>query len=200
MRRTVWTLLLGVVALGGTAATVLMPGWFGGPQRGGATIDEKRISVEHVRRTTDKPFDEVARAIERQLGRFEEGVYNSLTADGDVEQVRAKLEAMVGPSGFMLFRTADHGALLRLVGQKRKVIQYTIGNPLYAVRMTQHDVRSSLYAPLRVLLYQDEHGRTVLEYDLPSTLFGQFGNDKVNETATMLDHKLEALATEALGS
>src|ERR1700751_894813 len=67
---------------------------------------------------------------------------------------------MVGPGGFMLFRTSDHGALLRLAGQKKKAVQYLLGNPLFAIQMTQHDIRAGLYAPLRVLLYEDERGKT----------------------------------------
>ena len=85
---------------------------------------------------------------------------------------------MAGPSGFMLFGTQNHGQLLRLAGQKRKAVQYVVGNPLIALQMTQHDIRASLYAPLRVLIYEDESGKTWLEYDRPSSLFGQFGNDQ----------------------
>ena len=114
------------------------------------------------------------------------------------QKVRARLEAMVGPSGFMLFRASNHGSLLRLVGQKKKAIQYLLGNPLFAIQMTQHDVRASLYAPLRVLLYENEQGKTCVEYDKPSSLFGQFGNAKVTEVAAMLDRKLEQLVAKAI--
>jgi uncharacterized protein (DUF302 family) len=105
---------------------------------------------------------------------------------------------MAGPSGFMLFGTQDHGSLLRLAGQKRKAIQYVVGNPLFALQMTQHDIRAGLYAPLRVLVYEDEQGRTCLEYDKPSSLFGQFGDDRIAPTAAMLDRKLEALVSASL--
>ena len=100
---------------------------------------------------------------------------------------------MAGPSGFMLFGTQNHGALLRLAGQKKKAVQYVVGNPLFALQMTQHDIRASLYAPLRVLVYEDGQGKTCVEYDRPSSLFGQFGNDRIAPTAAMLDNKLEAL-------
>jgi hypothetical protein len=113
-------------------------------------------------------------------------VYKSLSAGGDSGEIRAKIEAMAGPSGFMLFRTSDHGALLRLVG-----------NPLFALQMTQHDIRASLYAPLRVLIYENDEGQTCVEYDRPSSLFGQFENDRISPTATMLDKKLEALVAAA---
>jgi hypothetical protein len=86
------------------------------------------------------------------MGHFDPDVYKSLSAGGDSGEIRAKIEAMAGPSGFMVFRTSDHGALLRLAGQKRKALQYLVGNPPFALQMTQHDIRASLYAPLRVLL------------------------------------------------
>jgi uncharacterized protein (DUF302 family) len=166
--------------------------------QGGKPMNVSRITVDHVRVETDKSFDNVARAFEQQLGKFDSDVYKSLAASGDAEKARAKIEAMAGPSGFMLFGTNDHGSLLRIVGQKRKAIQYVVGNPLFALQMTQHDIRASLYAPLRVLIYEDEKGKTCLEYDRPSSLFGQFGNERITPTAMMLDRKLEELVTTAI--
>jgi uncharacterized protein (DUF302 family) len=164
----------------------------------GDPMNVSRITVDHVRVVADKPIDKVAKAFEQQLGQFDPEVYKLLTAGENPEKVRVKLEAMVGPSGFMLFRTSDHGALLRLVGQKKKAIQYLVGNPLFAVQMTQHDVRAGLYAPLRVLVYENDQGKTCIEYDMPSSLFGQFGNEKVTAVATMLDEKLEKLVAKAV--
>ena len=155
------------------------------------------FTVDHVRRATDKPFEEVTKAFERQLGRFDPEVYKALAGGGDAEGVKAKIEAMAGPSGFMLFATHNHGALLRLAGQKRKAIQYIVGNPLLAFQMTQHDIRASLYAPLRVLIYENDEGKTCVEYDKPTSLFGQFGNERISPTAAMLDKKLESLVAAA---
>ena len=161
-------------------------------------MNESRFVVDHVRLETDKPFEEVAEAFERQLARFDPDVRKVATESGDTEAAKARIGAMAGPSGFMLFGTNDHGALLRLAGQKRKAIQYVVGNPLFALQMTQHDLRAGLYAPLRVLLYEDERGRTCLEYDKPSSLFGQFQNERLSPTAVMLDKKLEALVAAAI--
>ena len=156
-----------------------------------------RIAVDHVQVVTAKPFDRVSKALEQQLGQFNPEVYKSLGAGADAEKVRVKIEAMAGPSGFMLFGTQNHGALLRLAGQNRKAVQYVVGNPLFALQMTQHDVRASLYAPLRVLIYENENGKTCIEYDKPSSLFGQFGNAEIDAVALMLDRKLEALVSAA---
>ena len=166
--------------------------------QGGHPMNVTRITVEHVRVQADKPFDKVRKAFEQQPGQFNPEVKNWLAAGEDGEKIRAKIEAMVGPSGFMLFRTSDHGELLRLAGQKKKAIQYVVGNPLFAMQMTQHDLRAGLYVPLRVLLYENEHGKTCVEYDKPSSLLGQFGNTKVTDVAAMLDRKLEQLVAKAI--
>jgi len=161
-------------------------------------MDESRFIAEHVCLTTDKPFEEVANDLVRQLGRFDPEVLRLALAGGDPEQAKAKINSMAGPSGFMLFGTSDHGLLLGLVGRPRKAVQFVVGNPAIALEMTRHDLRAGLYAPLRLLLYQDEQGQTCLEYDKPSSLFGQFGNDYITPTAALLDLKLEALAANAL--
>jgi uncharacterized protein (DUF302 family) len=161
-------------------------------------MDVTRITVEHVRVATDQPFEKVTKALEEQTGRFEPSAYQHLNAGANPEEIRAKIKAMEGPSGFMLFKASDHGALLRLAGQKKKALQYLVGNPLFAIQMTEHDIRASLYAPLRVLIYENEQGKTCVEYDRPSSLFGQFGNPKVTEVARMLDRKLEQLVDKAI--
>jgi uncharacterized protein (DUF302 family) len=97
----------------------------------------------------------------------------------------------------MLFSTRDHGALLGLVGRQQKAVQYVVGNPLFAVEMTRHAIGASLYAPLRVLIYEADDGKTCIEYDKPSSLFGQFGDERVGRMAAALDQKLEGLAATA---
>jgi uncharacterized protein (DUF302 family) len=157
-----------------------------------------RISIEHVRLTVDRRYDAFRAAFEGQLGQFHPSAYEALE-HGNPEAARARLESMAGPSGFMRFSTSDHGAVLRLVGQPRKAIQYLLGNPLIAVEMTRHAIGAALYAPLRVLLYEAEEGTTCVEYDLPSSLFGQFGSEDVDRVAESLDRKLEALIATASG-
>ena len=106
------------------------------------------------------------------------------------KQVEAYLKSLEGTTGLIIFNIEDHGALLNLKGTPRKAKQYVIGNPLVAIRMTVHDIRASLYAPLRMIVYEDENQKAFVEYDLPSSLFGQFGNDAVLKVAKDLDEKL----------
>ena len=193
-----WTVLVcSVVVCAAVLGGAFVFGSFATHRQEGKEMNTTRISVDHVRLATDKPFEDVTKAFEQQLGRFDPEVRKAATESSDTAAAKAKIEAMVGPSGFMLFGTQDHGALLRLAGQKRKAIQYVVGNPLFALQMTQHDIRASLYAPLRVLIYENEDGKTCVEYDRPSSLFGQFGNAEITAVAVMLDGKLEALVSAA---
>ena len=124
-------------------------------------MSHSRFDVEHVCLTTDKPFEEVANDLVRQLGRFDPEILRLALASRDPEQARAKINSMAGPSGFMLFGTSDHGMLLGIVGRPRKAVQFVVGNPAIALEMTQHDLRAGLYAPLRLLVYQKTKAKPV---------------------------------------
>ena len=89
----------------------------------------------------------------------------------------------------MLFNVQEHGRLLNIVGSPKKAKQYVLGNPLIAVTMTCRDIRAGLYAPLRVLVYEADDRSTRIEFDQPSSLFGQFNNPEVTTVARSLDTK-----------
>jgi len=63
--------------------------------------------------------------------------------------------------------------------------------------MTQHDLRAGLYAPLTMFVYETGPAAVRVEFDRPSSLFGQFGNPTVTEVAVGLDAKLNALIEKA---
>jgi uncharacterized protein (DUF302 family) len=154
------------------------------------------VAVVHVRVETRKGFAEVKEGLERRLVRFNLDTLPSLLAGP--QEARRQLEAVAGPSGFMLFATVDHGSLLAVLGESRKAVQYVVGNPLIALQMTRHDLAAGLYAPLRLLVYEDKAGKTCLEYDKPSSLFGQFHDDRIDAVAAMQDRKVEELVADAV--
>ena len=156
--------------------------------------------VTHVRVETDKAFAGVTRDFESRLGRFDPAVSEALASgSADGKAVRGRIEAMAGPSGLMSFGAIDHGALLSLLGEPKRAVQFVVGHPLVAIEMTRHALGAGLYAPLRVLISETEGGRTCVEYDLPSSLFGRLGDDRITEVARTLDQKLGELVTAATG-
>ena len=121
------------------------------------------------------------------------GIAESLRS-GDQE--RAKDYEDNGPK-LSIFGERDHGALLQITGKRRNALQYDIGNPLTASKMTRHQLPAALYAPLRVVLFEDEQGRGIFEYDKPSSYFGQYGDERVTEVGRYLDATLEAVLRNA---
>jgi uncharacterized protein (DUF302 family) len=154
-------------------------------------IREEKVVIRHIVIPVAKPFAEVCARIESRLGKLDYDKFEGLLADP--EAVRTYIREAEGPLGLMVFNVVHHGAILKLAGVDAEAVQYVVGNPMIAQRMTLQDVRAGLYAPLRVYVRSDGEGQTVVEYDLPSSLFGQFGNVKVDEVAKSLDERLAAV-------
>lgn len=144
----------------------------------------------HVQIETLGPFEDVNAKFLRQLGKLDAAAVNKVFADRPtLEAVKARMAALAGPTELWLFATFDHGAPLALLGQKARVTQHLVGNPLIAAQMTRLDLRAALYAPLRVVIYEAGE-RVYLEYDLPSSLLGLLGNPQIDAIASDLDRKL----------
>ena len=79
------------VLSGGVLGGALLFGRSREQRRGESEMSGNHITVDHVRRTTEKLFDDVSTAFERQLGRFDPDVYNALVASGDTEGTRARI-------------------------------------------------------------------------------------------------------------
>jgi uncharacterized protein (DUF302 family) len=149
-------------------------------------VTQRVLQVEHVRIVSAKTFEQVEGALDGAIPQLDPAIAAALT-NGD--EARAK-ELERGHELF-IFLKRDHGALLQIAGGPRKALQYEIGNPLTATRMTRHKLPAALYAPLRVVLYENEAGGATFEYDKPSTLFGQFGDEQVTAVGRELDAELE---------
>jgi uncharacterized protein (DUF302 family) len=151
------------------------------------------IFVEHVSISIEKTFSETCSRFESRMGRIDYAVFDKKLSERESETaIRNYVKGIEGPLGLMIFNAIDHGLLLSLAGKTARAKQYIVGNPLIALQMTQKDVRAGLYAPLRIYIREGGPNKSVIEYDLPSTLFGQFQNAEVDRVAMTLDQKLEA--------
>jgi hypothetical protein len=157
-----------------------------------STATQRVLQVEHVTMKTTKKIAEVAEALERNVPQLDPAIAAAL-ANGDEERA-TELER---GAPLFIFLKRDHGALLQVTGRAHKALQYEIGNPHTASKMTRHRLPAGLYAPLRVILYEDETGGAIFEYDRPSSLFGQYGDERVTEVGRYLDAALEASLRKA---
>lgn len=71
------------------------------------------------------------------------------------------------------------------------------GRALTASKMTSNVLATGLYAPSRIVLYENEDGGSTFEYDLPSAQFGQFDNADVLEVGKILDEEIEKALKKA---
>src|SRR6516162_6621265 len=158
-----------------------------------AALASRTIAVEHITISSQRPFAEVQRRLEATLPKLDASIAAALR--GGDQKRRTEYDDS-GPK-LSIFDVRDHGDLLQIFGGRRHALQYEIGNPLTASKMTRYRLAAALYAPLRVVLFEDERGRGVFEYDKPSSFFGQYGDDRVTEVGRYLDVALEAALRKA---
>jgi uncharacterized protein (DUF302 family) len=161
-------------------------------QTPGVAVTSTVVPVDHVKITTPKPYAQVKQALEARLGRLDDTIRN-LLKQNEIEAVRAALQKAAGEDGLAIHYVGPHGDWLALKGERRNATSYLIGNVLYAVQMTSVDLAAGLYAPLRVVLYENAQGGSTFEYDRPSTQFGQFGEPEIDRVAAILDERLQAV-------
>jgi uncharacterized protein (DUF302 family) len=156
---------------------------------------ERTIEVRHVSLEVNADFESFTRELEQSIGHLDPSIFKDL--EKDPAGVERRINELAGEAGLMHFGVQDHGTLLKLAGTPRKAKQYVIGNPLIAITMTRHDIRAGLYAPLRVLVYEADNRSTQVEFDQPSSLFGQFQNPQVTAVGQSLDTKLANVIKKA---
>jgi len=98
-----------------------------------------------------------------------------------------------GALGLMILGSVPHGLIISLSGERHRAKQFLIGNPLLAQAMMKVHPEAGVYAPLRVMFTENELGKTVITYEKPSTLFGQWTEQVFQDTGKLLDEKMETL-------
>lgn len=156
-------------------------------------MTETRFEGVRVRYDSAKSYDELRGALLADIGEQPAPINDIETSSEDWESYRQRVESHVGPSGFMLFGVFDHGAWITKAGIDRKVVRVILGNPLIAITMLRHDVTAGLFAPVELLIADEDTGSS-LTYVKPSSLMVVAPNPELLEAATELDAKLAALA------
>jgi uncharacterized protein (DUF302 family) len=160
------------------------------------------FTVHHNEHVSSRSFEEVVNAFESAVGSVEDTGFAVLVASTkSAEEFESQVKSRESTSGFMRFLTVDHGSWMTRVGLKAKARMYTIGNPLIARTMLEHDIAAGLNVPVRLMIYEEPATRTTrVTYDLPSSLMSGLKNEKVTAAAKKLDAKLIALGVHASGA
>jgi uncharacterized protein (DUF302 family) len=152
-----------------------------------------------LRFASTKSFDDLVAAVLADVGRDPVPIDDIGKRFDSWESYEREVQTHVGPSGFMLFAALDHGGWIGKAGIHRKVLRLIIGNPLIAITMIRHDVTAGLFAPVELLVTDEDNGTSALTYVLPSSLMVVELNRPLLTAAQDLDAKLAALAAKVTG-
>ena len=160
--------------------------------------DPREIPFSGVRLRFDstKSFDDLVDALLADVGDEPVQIDDIATRFESWESYEREVQSHVGPSGFMLFALWNHGGWIAKAGIERQVLRVVIGNPLIAITMLRHDVTAGLFAPVELLLTDEDNGRSALTYAVPSSLMVVEPNPLLRAAALELDAKLAALAAK----
>ncbi len=160
------------------------------------TPPPREIPFEGVRLRFDsrKRFDDVVAALLADVGQIPLMIDELPAKFEDWESYKVEVESHVGPSGFILFAVLNHGAWIKKVGIRKKVLRFVIGNPLLAITIMRHDLTAGLFAPVELIVIEDGEQQSSLTYVRPSSLMVVETNEPLLTAAKELDAKLHALA------
>ena len=117
----------------------------------------------------------------------------SIRSSKSFDQTVDAFKTAVSKGGMMVMSTVDQGNMLKMTGFDMKGTLFLVGNPNVGKQVFEKDPAAGLYLPLRVYIYQGSDHQTYLSYDKPSVVLKAFNNASIDETAGMLDQKLDML-------
>lgn len=167
-----------------------------------ATTNPRQVRFDGVRVRYDstRAFDDVVATLLDDVGHQPVPI-NELSTNFDTwESYEREVQSHVGPHGFMLFATVDHGSWISKAGIDQKVLRVVIGNPLIAITMIRHDVTAGLFAPVELLVTEEAAGGSAVTYVVPSSLMVVEPNPPLLAAARELDAKLDALVANVTGA
>lgn len=114
-------------------------------------------------------------------------------AKGSVPQVLGQLKKMIASNGMMVMGELHQGKVIGMTGLKVESETIFVGNPQVGKQLFSADPGVGVAVPIRINVYRDAQGGTVVSYVPPSEALASFHNAKVDKVAQMLDAKLHKL-------
>ena len=149
---------------------------------------------------TPVPFTTVLDRLRALMGRASIPDLVALARERISESEFAKRvnERYVGKGDFMLFAEIDHGGWISVFGINRRTLRLILGNPLIAITMIRQDLTAGLFAPVEILVTEQENGQgTDIVYVLPSSLILIEENPRLRTAGEALDAKVAFLVASS---
>jgi uncharacterized protein (DUF302 family) len=112
---------------------------------------------------------------------------------GSVQDAVDWIGKAVADQGMMVMGELHQGKVLAMTGLKLESETIFVGNPNVGKKVFSEEPGAGVALPIRINIYKDAKGQTIVRWIPPSHQLQAFGNAQVNETCNMLDEKLEKL-------
>ncbi len=119
----------------------------------------------------------------------------AVATPASVSQTISKLKQAVAHGGMMVIGQLNQGKVLAIAGLHVQSETLFVGSPRVGKMLFSADPGVGVVVPIRINVYQDAAGDTVVRYIPPSTLLDKFHNPKLTRIAKMLDKKLQQLTS-----
>lgn len=114
-------------------------------------------------------------------------------AKGSVDEVLAQVTKMVASNGMMVMGELHQGKVIGMTGLKLQSETIFVGSPAMGKQLFSADPGVGVAVPVRINVFQDAQGGTVVSYVPPSEVLKSFHNAKIDQIAQMLDGTLHRM-------
>jgi len=141
---------------------------------------------------SDQPFESVLDDLLDDIGHEPVPLTDIARDAASWDEYQRAMAVHVGPSDFMLFALLDHGSWIGKAGVQRKATRIILGNPMIAITLIRHDLTAGLFAPVELIVYENDVGLASVDYVKPSSLLIS-PRSALLDAAIALDEKLHRL-------
>lgn len=158
---------------------------------------ETRFDGVRIRIDSDNTYEHLVAALRSEVGERPESITELPAAFfDDWASFSTEISRHLGSSEFMLMHLIDHGEWLQTAGINRRALRAILGNPLISITMLRHDLTAALFAPVELLLLEEDDNRSSVTYVKPSSIMVVDDNPPLRAAARELDEKLGALVAK----
>lgn len=111
-------------------------------------------------------------------------------------EVNAKLQAAIKAARFMVIGNPNYQMMQRMVGRERRPAEaYYIFRPDLGTPIFDNDYNAAMEVPIKILIYQNDSGQTVIRYKKPSSSLADYKG--LGTFGQQLDKMVEQIVSSA---
>jgi uncharacterized protein (DUF302 family) len=114
----------------------------------------------------------------------------SVTTHGSFNQTVSMFKKLVAKNGMMVLGMLNQGKVMGMTGLKLRSETFFVGNPTMGKKLFSAQKGVGVLIPVRVNIYVNNDGKTIVSYLQPSKELGAFHDPMLVKMGMMLDKNL----------